>query len=119
VRLQQIFPRILAAEYDPPDASAPCLHLLRSLLCSDPTRRADINAIMSHPWCVRWYLARAIAWLVSRPVVSAYARTALSGRRAARVLRLAKLLRWRFGDFNELQVDESVKADATGPSDVV
>ncbi len=51
VRLQQIFPRILAAEYDPPDASPPCLHLLRSLLCSDPTRRADIAGIMNHPWC--------------------------------------------------------------------
>ena len=51
VRLQQIFPRILAAEYDPPDASPPCLHLLRSLLCSDPSRRADINGIMNHPWC--------------------------------------------------------------------
>ena len=51
VRLQQIFPRILAAEYDPPEASPPCLHLLRSLLCSDPTQRADINAIMTHPWC--------------------------------------------------------------------
>ncbi len=51
VRLQQIFPRILAAEYDPPEASPPCLHLLRSLLCSDPMRRADISGIMNHPWC--------------------------------------------------------------------
>lgn len=51
MRLQQIFPRILAADYDVPAASPECLHLLRRLLCSDPAQRIDIPGIMHDPWC--------------------------------------------------------------------
>mmetsp|Transcript_1527 Transcript_1527/g.4535 ORF Transcript_1527/g.4535 Transcript_1527/m.4535 type:complete len:550 (-) Transcript_1527:1045-2694(-) len=53
VRLQQIFPRILAAEYATPVASPDCLALLRALLTPDPAQRITLPEIMVHPWFVK------------------------------------------------------------------
>jgi len=53
VRLQQLFPRIVAADYEQPRrVSEDCRALLRSMLTPDPNRRITIPEIMRHPWCV-------------------------------------------------------------------
>jgi len=53
VRLQQLFPRIVAADYEQPRrVSEDCRTLLRSMLTPDPNRRITIPEIMRHPWCV-------------------------------------------------------------------
>ena len=50
VRLQQIFPRILAAEFEPPSGvSDECLDLLRKMLTADASKRIVIQDIMRHP----------------------------------------------------------------------
>ncbi len=52
VRLQQLFPRIVAADYEQPRrVSEDCRALLRSMLTPDPNRRITIPEIMRHPWC--------------------------------------------------------------------
>jgi serine/threonine-protein kinase SRK2 len=53
VRLQQIFPRILAAEYVKPVASPVCLDLLQAMLTPNPAERITLPAIMQHPWFVK------------------------------------------------------------------
>jgi len=53
VRLQQLFPRIVAADYEQPRrVSEDCRALLRSMLTPDPNRRITIPEIMRHPGCV-------------------------------------------------------------------
>ena len=50
-RLQQLFPRIVAGQYQTPRrASDTCKHLLKRLLTPDPTHRITIPEIMTHPW---------------------------------------------------------------------
>ena len=50
-RLQQLFPRIVAGQYQAPRrASEACKDLLKRLLTPDPTHRITIPQIMSHPW---------------------------------------------------------------------
>ena len=52
VRLQQLFPRIVAADYEQPRrVSDDCRALLRSMLTPDPNKRITIPDIMQHPWC--------------------------------------------------------------------
>ena len=54
VRLQQLFPRIVAADYEQPKrVSDDCRHLLRRMLTPDPAKRVTIPEIMQHPWCGR------------------------------------------------------------------
>jgi serine/threonine-protein kinase SRK2 len=54
VRLQQIFPRILAAEFEPPKgASKECLDLLRKMLTADASKRINVKEIMRHPWFLK------------------------------------------------------------------
>lgn len=53
VRLQQIFPRILAADYRPPPSSPECLSLLKALLTPDPDHRITLPQIMCHPWFIK------------------------------------------------------------------
>jgi serine/threonine-protein kinase SRK2 len=53
VRLQQIFPRILAADYSSPPASPECLELLRAMLTPNPAERITLDGIMQHPWFVK------------------------------------------------------------------
>ena len=50
-RLQQLFPRIVAGQYQPPRrASDTCKDLLKRLLTPDPTYRITVPQIMCHPW---------------------------------------------------------------------
>ena len=52
VRLQQLFPRIVAADYEQPKrVSEDCRHLLKRMLTPDPNKRVTIPEIMQHPWC--------------------------------------------------------------------
>lgn len=52
VRLQQLFPRIVAGQYQPPRrASDSCKDLLKRMLTPDPTLRITTSGIMQHPWC--------------------------------------------------------------------
>ncbi len=52
VRLQQLFPRIVAADYEQPKrVSEDCRHLLKRMLTPDPGKRVTIPEIMQHPWC--------------------------------------------------------------------
>ena len=52
VRLQQLFPRIVAADYEQPKrVSEDCRHLLKRMLTPDPAKRVTIPEIMQHPWC--------------------------------------------------------------------
>ena len=54
IRLQQMFPRIVAAEFQQPlHVSRECQHLLSRMLTPDPARRITIGEIMQHSWCVR------------------------------------------------------------------
>ncbi len=51
VRLQQLFPRIVAADYEQPKrVSEDCRHLLKRMLTPDPNKRVTIPEIMQHPW---------------------------------------------------------------------
>lgn len=51
VRLQQMFPRIVAADFEQPNHVTPeCRHLLKRTLTADPDRRITIPEIMRHPW---------------------------------------------------------------------
>lgn len=51
VRLQQLFPRIVAADYEQPRrVSEECRHLLKRMLTPDPTKRITIPEIMQHSW---------------------------------------------------------------------
>lgn len=51
IRLQQMFPRIVAAEFQQPlHVSAECQHLLSRMLTPDPARRVTIGEIMQHSW---------------------------------------------------------------------
>ena len=50
-RLQQLFPRIVAGQYQAPRrASDACKHLLQRLLTPDPVQRITVPEIMTHPW---------------------------------------------------------------------
>lgn len=52
IRLQQMFPRIVAAEFQQPlHVSPECQHLLSRMLTPDPARRVTIGEIMQHSWC--------------------------------------------------------------------
>ena len=52
IRLQQMFPRIVAAEFQQPlHVSRECQHLLSRMLTPDPARRITIGEIMQHSWC--------------------------------------------------------------------
>lgn len=52
IRLQQMFPRIVAAEFQQPlHVSKECQHLLSRMLTPDPARRITIGEIMQHSWC--------------------------------------------------------------------
>lgn len=51
VRLQQMFPRIVAADFEQPGHVTPeCRHLLKRTLTADPDKRITIPEIMQHPW---------------------------------------------------------------------
>ncbi|KAK9918051.1 hypothetical protein WJX75_000792 [Coccomyxa subellipsoidea] len=51
VRLQQLFPRIVAGQYQPPRrASDVCRDLLKRMLTPDPNHRITAPQIMQHPW---------------------------------------------------------------------
>ena len=51
VRLQQMFPRIVAADFEQPSHVTPeCRHLLSRMLTADPNKRITIPEIMQHPW---------------------------------------------------------------------
>ena len=51
VRLQQLFPRILAANYKQPQHVSPtCQHLLGAMLTANPRMRFDTSDILCHPW---------------------------------------------------------------------
>jgi hypothetical protein len=51
VRLQQMFPRIVAADFEHPmHVSQECRHMLGRMLTADPTQRITIAEIMQHPW---------------------------------------------------------------------
>lgn len=51
IRLQQMFPRIVAAEYHTPShVSTHCRDLLSRMLTADPAARITINQLMDHPW---------------------------------------------------------------------
>jgi serine/threonine protein kinase len=51
VRLQQLFPRIVAADYEQPRrVSEECRHLLKRMLTPDPNKRVTIPEIMQHSW---------------------------------------------------------------------
>ncbi len=53
VRLQQMFPRIVAADFQQPlHVSPECQHLLSRMLTPDPAKRITVAEIMQHPWCV-------------------------------------------------------------------
>ncbi|EIE18357.1 kinase-like protein [Coccomyxa subellipsoidea C-169] len=53
VRLQQLFPRIVAGQYQPPRrASDACKDLLKRMLTPDPNNRITAPEIMQHPWFV-------------------------------------------------------------------
>ena len=50
-RLQQLFPRIVAGQYQAPRrASDTCKDLLKRLLTPDPSHRITVPQIMCHPW---------------------------------------------------------------------
>ena len=50
-RLQQLFPRIVAGQYQAPRrASDACKDLMKRLLTPDPTHRISVAQIMCHPW---------------------------------------------------------------------
>jgi serine/threonine protein kinase len=52
VRLQQLFPRIVAADYEQPKrVTDDCRALLKRMLTPDPAKRITIPEIMRHPWC--------------------------------------------------------------------
>lgn len=52
VRLQQMFPRIVAADFQQPlHVSPECQHLLSRMLTPDPAKRITVAEIMQHPWC--------------------------------------------------------------------
>jgi serine/threonine-protein kinase SRK2 len=54
VRLQQLFPRIVAGQYQPPRrASDVCRDLLKRMLTPDPNHRITAPQIMQHPWCAQ------------------------------------------------------------------
>ena len=54
IRLQQMFPRIVAADFQQPlHVSKECQHLLSRMLTPDPARRITIGEIMQHQWCAR------------------------------------------------------------------
>ena len=51
LRLQQMFPRIVAANFtQPPHVSPDCQHLLSRLLNADPEARITPAEILQHPW---------------------------------------------------------------------
>ena len=51
VRLQQMFPRIVAANFAQPHHISPeCKHLLSRLLTADPEKRITVAEILQHPW---------------------------------------------------------------------
>ena len=51
IRLQQMFPRIVAADFHTPmHVSEPCQHLLRRMLTADPEKRITIQQVLQHPW---------------------------------------------------------------------
>lgn len=53
VRLQQMFPRIVAADFEHPmHVSQECRHMLGRMLTADPAQRITIAEIMQHPWYV-------------------------------------------------------------------
>ncbi|KAK9808869.1 hypothetical protein WJX72_005481 [[Myrmecia] bisecta] len=54
VRLQQMFPRIVAADFEAPRHVSPeCLNLLRGMLTADPAKRITIMQILNHPWFLK------------------------------------------------------------------
>lgn len=51
VRLQQLFPRIVAGQYqNPKKVSEEGRDLLKRMLTPDPNQRITVPGIMSHPW---------------------------------------------------------------------
>ena len=61
IRLQQMFPRIVAADFQQPlHVSKECQHLLSRMLTPDPARRITIGEIMQHQWCARLF------WLAAK-----------------------------------------------------
>ena len=62
MRLQQLFPRIVAADYEQPKrVSEECRHLLKRMLTPDPNKRVTIPEIMQHPWCAPLLSPRTLA----------------------------------------------------------
>lgn len=60
VRLQQMFPRIVAADFEHPmHVSQECRHMLGRMLTADPAQRITIAEIMQHPW----YVCSCLLWL--------------------------------------------------------
>jgi len=51
VRLQQMFPRIVAADFNQPQhVSTECQHLISRLLTADPEMRITTADVLRHPW---------------------------------------------------------------------
>ena len=71
IRLQQMFPRIVAAEFQQPlHVSPECQHLLTRMLTPDPARRITIGEIMHHSWCAASLIMLSsflLAWLQWKP----------------------------------------------------
>ncbi|KAK9790565.1 hypothetical protein WJX73_007374 [Symbiochloris irregularis] len=51
IRLQQMFPRIVAADFHTPNHVSPsCKNLLSCMLTADPNARITIAQVLDHPW---------------------------------------------------------------------
>lgn len=51
IRLQQMFPRIVAADFHNPAHISPhCQQLLKRMLTADPNQRITISEVLQHPW---------------------------------------------------------------------
>lgn len=71
IRLQQMFPRIVAAEFQQPlHVSPECQHLLSRMLTPDPARRVTIGEIMQHSWCECLPSSHSCVWHVWLPLSS-------------------------------------------------
>lgn len=51
IALQQMFPRILSADFPKPDWLSPgCQDLLSRMMCADPSERISIEELLQHAW---------------------------------------------------------------------
>ena len=49
--MQQMFPRIMAAEFPTPEwMSEDCKDLLARMICADPGERITVEGVLRHPW---------------------------------------------------------------------